>query len=91
MQDQSRPAPYSNGIEGSYYYLDNNFRAWRSQLKALVERHQWTDAVAKQFAFAYMRDMATQTVMDIPLYGPETLGQMLNAYQNRFNLIEDLV
>ena len=50
-----------------------------------------TDPVAKQFAFACMRDMATQTVMDFPLYGPETLCQMLNAYQDRFCLVEDLV
>ena len=84
-------APYSDEIRGSYYYLDDDFQAWRSQFEALVERHQWMDAVAKQFAFAYMRDMATQTVVDIPLYGPETLGQMLNTYQDWFGLIEDLV
>ena len=49
MQDQSRPAPYSDGIRGSYYYLYDDFRAWRNQYEALVERHQWTEAVARQF------------------------------------------
>ena len=34
-----------------------------------------------------MRDRATQVVMDIPLYGSETIGQMLDAFQDRFSLI----
>ena len=45
--------------------------------------------VAKQLAFAYMRDWATQVVMDIPVYGSVTIEQMLDAYQDRFSLIAD--
>ena len=83
-QDLHRPYPRC-----FYYLLGDDFRTWRYRFKALVERYQWTNAVANQFAFAYMRDMATQVIMDISLYGSETIEQMLDAYKDRFSLIKD--
>ena len=38
-----------------------------------------------------MRDTAHDAVQDIPLYGPQNLAQMLNAYEDRFRLLGDLV
>ena len=67
-----------------------DFRAWRCQFEGLASWYQWTNAVTKQFAFAYMRDIDTQTVMDIPLYGSETARELLDTYQERFCLGEDL-
>ena len=90
MPEQTPPLPHFSEAQGSYYYLSNDFRSWRARFENLVNQHQLTDLVAKQFAFVCMRDLATQAVMDIPLYGPETLSQMLNAYQDRFCLIQDL-
>ena len=84
IHEQSRQLPHFSEVRGSYYYLNDDFRRWRAHFKNLVDQHQMTDPMAKQFAFACIRDLATQTVMDIPLYGPETLGQMLNAYHVRF-------
>ena len=90
MPAKNRPSPYPD-VGGSYYYPGEDFETWRVQFEALRERHQWKDAVAKQLAFAYMRDSATEAVMDIPFHGPETLTQVLNAYQTRFELLEDFV
>ena len=90
MPEQTPPLPHFSEAKGSYYYLSNDFRSWRARFKNLVNQHQLTDLVAKQFAFVCMRDLATQAVMDIPLYGPETLSQTLNAYQDQFCLIQDL-
>ena len=80
MPAQDLQPPYPAGIRSFDYFPGDDFRAWRHQFEALAERSQWTNAVAKQYAFAYMRDWATQVVMDIPLYGSETMKQMLDAY-----------
>ena len=57
MPVHGRLAPYPDGIRGSYYYLYDDFRTWRYRFEALVGRYQWKNDVAKQFAFAYLRDM----------------------------------
>ena len=75
---------------GSYYYPGEDFDTWRVQFKALCECQQWPDSVAKPLAFTYMRDSATEAVMDITYYGPESLTQLLDAYGTRFQLFEDL-
>ena len=90
MPEPTPPPPHFSEAQGSYYYLSNDFRSWRARFENLVSQHQLTDLVAKQFAFVCMRDLATQAVMDISLYGPETLSQMLNTYQDRFCLVQDL-
>ena len=75
---------------GPYYYPGEDFDTWRVQFKALCKRQQWPDSIAKPLAFAYMRDSATEAVMDIPYYGPESLTQLLDAYGTRFQLFENL-
>ena len=61
-----------------------NFLAWRSQFQVIADYHQWTDEEAKQLAYAYMKGTALESVMDVLLTGPETIGQVLDEYQNRF-------
>ena len=78
-------------IGGSYYYPGEDFYAWRAQFEALIEHERWPDNLAKQYAYAYMRDTAHDAVQDIPLFGPQNLTQMLNTYEDRFRLLEDLV
>ena len=78
-------------IGGSYYYPSEDFYAWRVQFEALSEHERWPDDLAKQYAYAYMRDAAHDAVGDIPLFGPQNLAQMLNTYEDRFRLLEDLV
>ena len=90
MPAANRPSPYP-ALGGSYYYPGEDFDTWRVQFEALRERHQWPDSVAKQYAFAYIRDSARDAAMDITSYGPESLFQLLNAYETRFQLLEDLV
>ena len=77
-------------LGGAYYYPREDFTVWRVQFEALCEHQQWPDSVAKPLAFAYMRDSATEAVMYIPYYGPESLTQFLDAYGTRFQLLEDL-
>ena len=77
-------------LGGAYYYPGEDFTIWRVQFEALCEHQQWPDSVAKPLAFAYMRDSATEAVMDIPYYGPESLTQFLDAYGTRFQLLKDL-
>ena len=61
-----------------------NFLAWRSQFQVIANYHRWTDEEAKQLAYAYMKGMALESVMDVRLTGPETIGEILDEYQNRF-------
>ena len=35
-------------------------------------------------AFAYMKDTALESVMDIPITRPESIAELLDEYQNRF-------
>ena len=46
--------------------------------------HRWTDEEAKHLAYAYMRGLALESVMDISITGPETLKDILDEYQRRF-------
>ena len=61
-----------------------NFLAWRSQFQVIASYHRWTDHEAKQLVYAYMKETALESVMDISLTGPETIGQVLYTYQDRF-------
>ena len=61
-----------------------NFLAWRSQFQVIANYHRWTDEEAKQLAYAYMKGTALESVMDVYLTGPETIGEILDKYQNRF-------
>ena len=78
-------------IRGSSYYPGKDFYARRAQFEALSEHERWPDNIAKQYAYAYMRESAHDVVGDIPLSGPGNLTQLLNAYEDRFLLLEDLV
>ena len=57
--------PYPAGIRYFYYLPGEDFQTWRYQFEGIADRYQWTNTVTKQFAFAYMSDTATQTVIDI--------------------------
>ena len=61
-----------------------NFLAWRSQFQVITNYPRWSDEEAKQLAYAYMKGTALESVMDICLTGPETIGQVLDEYQNHF-------
>ena len=61
-----------------------NFLAWRSQFQVITNYHRWTDEEAKQLAYAYMKGTALESLMDVCLTGPETIGEILDEYQNRF-------
>ena len=90
MPTANRPSSYLI-LGGSYYYPGEDFATWRVQFEALCERQQWPDSIAKQYPYAYMQESAGEAVMDIISYGPESLTQMLNAFETRFQLLEDLV
>ena len=59
-----------------------NFLAWRSQFQVIANYHRWTDQEAKQLACAYMEGTALESVMDVCLTGPKTIGEILDEYQN---------
>ena len=59
-----------------------NFLAWRSQFQVIASYHRWTDEESKHLAYAYMRGLVLESVMDIT--GPETLKDILDEYQRRF-------
>ena len=61
-----------------------NFLAWRSQFQVIATYHRWSDEEAKRLAYAYMRGLALESVMDISITGPETLKEILDEYQKRF-------
>ena len=50
----------------------------------IADYHRLSDEVAKQLAYAFMKGTALESVMDIRLTGPKTIGQALDEYQNRF-------
>ena len=50
----------------------------------IADYHRWSDEEAKQLVYAYMKGTALESIMDIRLTGPETVGQVLDEYQNRF-------
>ena len=61
-----------------------NFLAWRSQFQVIASYHRWTDEESKHLAYAYMRGLALESIMDISITGPETLKDILDEYQRRF-------
>ena len=78
---QSRP--HNTKIQYFSNLPGENFLAWRSQFQVITDYHRWTDAEAKQLVYAYMKGTALESVMDITLTGRETVGQVLDEYQNR--------
>ena len=78
------PRLYPAGLRYFSYLPDEDFLVLQSQFQAVINSYQWTNSVAKQFAFAYMKDIATQAFLDIPLSGLETVEQMLDEYQEQF-------
>ena len=58
--------------------------AYQSQFQVIADYHRWTDAEAKQLVYAYMKGTALESVMDITLTRWETVGQVLDEYQNQF-------
>ena len=87
--NRSRSHVVSGGA--AFYYPGEDFRAWRAQFEALQEHEQWSDPVARQYACACMRDTAHDAVRDIMLANPGSLPQMLNAFEDWFQVLEDLV
>ena len=86
---RSRRHPDVDGA--SYYYIGEDFRAWRAQFDALHEHERWPDRTARRYANACMQDSAHDAVRDITLAGPRTCAEMLDAYEERFQLLDDLV
>ena len=87
--DRSRYHPEVGGA--SYHYPGEDFGAWRAQFEALQEHERWSDRTARRYANACMRDAAHDAVWDITLTGPSSCSMMLDAYEERFFLLEDLV
>ena len=83
---QGVPRPHNTKVQ---YFLNlpgENFLAWRSQFQVIADYHRWSDEEAKQLMYAYMKGTALESVMDIPLTGPETAKDTLDEYQLRFLL-----
>ena len=76
--------PHNTKIQYFANLPGENFLAWRSQFQVIASYHRWSDDEAKQLVYAYMKGTALESVMDISLTGPETIGQVLDAYQDRF-------
>ena len=69
------------------YFLNlmgENFLAWRSQFQVIADYHRWSDEEAKQLMYAYMKGTALDSIMDIPITGPELAKETLDEYQRRF-------
>ena len=76
--------PHNTKIQYFANLQGENFLAWRSQFQVIATYHRWSDDEAKQLVYAYMKGTALESVMDISLTGPETIEQVLDAYQDRF-------
>ena len=76
--------PHNTKIQYFANLPGQDFLAWRSQFQVIASYHRWSDDEAKQLVYAYMKGTALESVMDISLTGPETIGQVLDAYQDRF-------
>ena len=83
-QSHSGSRPHKTKIQYFANLPGENFLAWRSQFQVIASYHRWSDDEAKQLVYAYMKGIALESVMDIRLTGPETIGQVLDAYQDRF-------
>ena len=76
--------PHNTKIQYFANLPGENFLAWRSQFQVIASYHRWSDNEAKQLVYAYMKGTALESVMDISLTGPKTIGQVLDSYQDRF-------
>ena len=81
---QGDPRPHNMKVQYFSNLPGENFLAWRSQFKVIADYHRWSDEEAKQLMYAYMKGTALESVMDIPLTGPETAKETLDEYQRRF-------
>ena len=76
--------PHNTKIQYFANLPGENFLAWRSQFQVIVNYYRWSDDEAKQLVYVYMKGTALESVMDISLTGPETIQQVLDAYQDLF-------
>ena len=83
-QSHSGSRPHNTKIQYFANLPGENFLAWRSQFQVIASYHRWSNDEAKQLVYAYMKGIALESVMDICLTGPETIGQVLDAYQDPF-------
>ena len=86
----SSSRPHNAKIQHFANLPGKNFLAWRSQFQVIADYHRWPDEEAKQLVYAYMKGTALESIMNIRLTGPETIGQVLDEYQNRFLPESDL-
>ena len=81
---QGAPRPHNTNVQ----YFSNlpweNFLAWRSQFQVIADYHRWTDQESKQLMYAYIKGTALESVIDIPITGPETAKETLDEYHRRF-------
>ena len=78
--------PHNTKIQHFTNLPGENFLAWRSQFQVIASYHRWSSNEVKQLVYAYMKGKVLESVMDISLTGPETSGQVLDSYQDRFLL-----
>ena len=76
--------PHNTKVQYFANLPGENFLAWRSQFQVIATYHRWSDDEAKQLVYAYMKGTALESVMEICLTGPETIEQVLDAYQDSF-------
>ena len=86
---QGAPWPHNTKVQYFSNLPGENFLAWRSQFQVIADYHWWTNEESKQLMYAYMKGTALESVMDIPLTGPETSKDTLDEYQRRFLLESD--
>ena len=81
---QGAPRPHNTKVQYFSNLPGENFLAWRSQFQVIADYHRWSDDEAKQLMYAYMKGTALESVMDIPITGPESAKETLDEYQRRF-------
>ena len=81
---QGAPRPHNTKVQYFSNLPGENFLAWRSQFQVIADYHRWSDDEAKQLMYAYMKGTALESVMDIPITGPESAKETLDEYQKRF-------
>ena len=81
---QGAPHPHNTKVQYFSNLPGENFLAWRSQFQVIADYHRWSDQEAKQLMYAYMKGTALESVMEIPITGPESAKKTLDEYQQRF-------
>ena len=81
---QGAPRPHNTKVQYFSNLPGENFLAWRSQFQVIADYHRWSDEEAKQLMYAYMKGTALESVMDIPITGPESAKETLDECQRRF-------